>query len=80
MNELTEEQIIAFMSILIKLDLNQTQVLGISAMLKNEEMLFEMLEKMVEKDFKLTPQETVNICGGVIEAHLSDKNTFREEI
>ena len=80
MNELTEEQIIAFMSILIKLDLNQTQALGISAMLKNEEMLFEMLEKMVEKDFKLTPQETMNICGGVIKAHLSDKNTFREEI
>ena len=49
-------------------------------MLKNEEMLFEMLEKMVEKDFKLTPQETMNICGGVIEAHLSDKNTFQEEI
>ena len=72
MNELTEEQIIAFMSILIKLDLNQTQVLGISDMLKNEEMLFEMMEKMVEKDFKLTPQETMNICGGVIKAHLSD--------
>ena len=49
-------------------------------MLKNEEMLFEMLEKMVEKDFKLTPQETMNICGGVIKAHLSDKNTFQEEI
>lgn len=74
MNELTEKQIIAFMSILIKLDLNQTQVLGISPMLKNEKMMFEMLDKMVEKDFKLTPQETMNICGGVIKAYLSDNS------
>ena len=41
-------------------------------MLKTEDMLFEMLDKMEEKDFKLTRQETVNICGGVIKAHLSD--------
>ena len=49
-------------------------------MLETEDMLFEMLDKMEEKDFKLTPQETMNICGGVIKAHLSDKNTFQEEI
>ena len=41
-------------------------------MLETEDMLFEMLDKMEEKDFKLTPQETMNICGGVIKAHLSD--------
>ena len=80
MNEHTEKQITTFMRILIALGLNETEILGICSMLETEDMLFEMLEKMVEKNFKLTPQETMNICGGVIKAHLSDKNTFREEI
>ena len=80
MNEHTEKQITTFMSILIALGLSETEILGICSMLETEDMLFEMLEKMVEKDFKLTPQETMNICGGVIKAHLSDKNTFQEEI
>ena len=72
MNEHTEKQITTFMRILIALGLNETEILGICAMLKTEDMLFEMLDKMEEKDFKLTPQETMNICGGVIKAHLSE--------
>ena len=72
MNEHTEKQLIEFMSILIALGLNETEILVICSMLKTEDMLFEMLDKMKEKDFKLTPQETMNICGGVIKAHLSD--------
>ena len=80
MREPTEKQYIEFMSILKALELTETEILGICSMLKTEDMLFEMLDKMEEKDFKLTRQETVNICGGVIKAHLSDKNTFQEEI
>jgi len=72
MNEHTEKQLIEFMSILKALELTETEILGICSMLKTEDMLFEMLDKMEEKDFKLTRQETVNICSGVIEAHLSD--------
>ncbi len=80
MREPTEKQYIEFMSILKALKLSKIEILGISSMLETEDMLFEMLDKMEEKDFKLTPQETMNICGGVIKAHLSDKNTFQEEI
>ena len=72
MNEHTEKQLIEFMSILKALELTETEILGICSMLKTEDMLFEMLDKMEEKDFKLTRQETVNICGGVIKAHPSD--------
>ena len=72
MNEHTEKQLIEFMSILKALELTETEILGICSMLKTEDMLFEMLDKMEEKDFKLTRQETVNICGGAIKAHLSD--------
>ncbi len=80
MREPTEKQYIEFMSILKALKLSKIEILGICSMLETEDMLFEMLDKMKEKDFKLTPQETMNICGGVIKAHLSDKNTFQEEI
>ena len=80
MREPTEKQYIEFMSILKSLKLSKIEILGICSMLETEDMLFEMLDKMKEKDFKLTPQETMNICGGVIKAHLSDKNTFQEEI
>ena len=72
MNEHTEKQLIEFMSILKTLELTETEIIGICSMLKTEDMLFEMLDKMEEKDFKLTPQETMNICGGVIKAHLTD--------
>ena len=72
MNEHTEKQLIEFMSILKALKLIETEILGICSMLKTEDMLFEMLDKMEEKDFKLTRQETVNICGGVIKAHLAE--------
>lgn len=72
MNEHTEKQLIEFMSILKALKLSETEILGICSMLKTEDMLFEMLDKMEEKDFKLTRQETVNICGGVIKAHLAE--------
>ena len=80
MREPTEKQYIEFMSILKALKLSKIEILGICSMLETEDMLFEMLDKMKEKDFKLTPQETMNICGGVIKAHLSDKNTFQEGI
>ena len=79
MNEHTEKQLIEFMSILKALKLSETEILGICSMLKTEDMLFEMLDKMEEKDFKLTRQQTGNMCGGVIKAHLSTKNTLRGE-
>ena len=72
MREPPEQQYIEFMSILKALKLSKIEILGICSMLKTEDMLFEMLDKMEEKDFKLTRQETMNICGHVIKAHLTD--------
>ena len=48
MNEHTEKQLIEFMSILKALELTETEILGICSMLKTEDMLFEMLDKMEE--------------------------------
>ena len=70
MNKHTENQIEDFMQILIELKLEETQILGICSMLKTEDRLFEMLNRMKAKEFKLTPRETMNICGQVIKENL----------
>ena len=70
MNEYTKEKLEAFMQILIKLGLSKDQVCGICSSLKTEDMMLEMLDRLEERDFKLTPQETINICCAVIKENL----------
>ena len=66
MNEYTSNKIRAFMHILKELGLNKTEICGICSLLKTEEMLQEMLNRLESKEFKTTPQETMNICSQVI--------------
>lgn len=66
MIEPTENQTMNFMSVLIKLGLNENEVCGIVSAIKSESMLIEMLDKMEENNFKLTPRQTMNICCQVI--------------
>ena len=70
MNEYTQKKIGAFMQILTRLGLDQEQVCGICSSLKTEEMMIEMLDRLEAKDFKVTPQEAINICAGVIKENL----------
>ena len=67
MNKHTQEQLTRFMGILKALKVPKEQIFGICSLLKTEEMMVEMVRRMEARDFKLTPQETLNICGDVIE-------------
>ena len=58
MNEYTEKQLTSFMGILKALNLTKEEILGICSFLETEEMMITMLDRLEEKDFKLTPQET----------------------
>ena len=66
MNEYTRNKIEAFMEVLIELGLEKDHVCGICSMMKTEEMMLEILDRLEAREFKLTPQETLNICGKVI--------------
>ena len=66
MNEYTRNKIEALMGILIELGLTKDQVCGVCSMMEKEEMVIEIAKQLKAKDFKLTPQETLNICGKVI--------------
>ena len=66
MNKHTETQLMRFMGILKALGLTKEEILGICSTLKTENMMIEMVNRMEAKNFKLTPRETMNICGQVI--------------
>lgn len=70
MNKHTEEQLTRFMGILKALKVPKEQIFGICSFLKTEDMMLEMLDRLEAKDFKMTPQEAMNICAGVIEENL----------
>ena len=69
MNEHTRKQITRFMGILKALGLTKEEIFGICSALKTEDMLLDMVNRMKAKDFKLTPQETMNICCQVIKEY-----------
>ena len=73
MTEYMEKKIEAFMSILIQLGLDADSVMGISSMMDNEDMMIEIVDRLEAKDFKVSPQETLNICGQVIEENLPEE-------
>lgn len=62
------------MGILKSLGVDKEQILGICTMLETEDMMLEMVDKLEEKNFDLTPQETVNICYQVIISHLEKES------
>ena len=69
MNEYTAKKIGAFMGILKKLGLEKVEICGICSLLETEDMLQEMVDKLEEKNFETSPQETLNICARVIKKH-----------
>ena len=71
MSEPTERQMKAMVGILKKLGLTWYEVEGIITFINSQEILLEMVDRLEVKDFKLTPRETVNICGQVLEEYLT---------
>ena len=57
------------MGILRALKVPKDQIFGICSFLDTEEMAAEMLRRLKAKDYQVTPQETINICCGVIEEY-----------
>ena len=70
MNEHTRKQLTRFMGILKALGLTKDEIFGICSFLKTESMVAEMITKLEEKDFKLTPYQVKQICYQVIEDNL----------
>lgn len=70
MNKHTEDQLTRFMGILKALKVPKEQIFGICSFLKTEDMMMEMIRRLKAKDFKVTPQEAMNICTGVIKENL----------
>ena len=66
MNKHTQEQLTRFMGILKALKVPKEQIFGICSFLETEEMMMEMVRRLKAKDFKVTSQEAINICVGVI--------------
>ncbi len=66
MNEHTQMQLTRFMGILKALKLTKDDIFGICSFLRTEEMMMEMVRRLKAKDFKVTPQEAMNICCQVI--------------
>ena len=66
MNKHTQEQLTRFMGILKALKVPKEQIFGICSFLETEEMMMEMVRRLEAKDFKVTPQEAMDICGKVI--------------
>ena len=71
MNEPTERQMKALIGILKKLSLTWDEVRKIIIFIDSQETLLEVVGKLKEKDFNLTPKETMNICYQVITEHLT---------
>ena len=71
MNQHTEEQLTRFMGILKALKVPKEQIFGICSFLKTEKMMIEMVERLKTKEFKVSPQEAMNICAGVIKENLT---------
>ena len=73
MNKHTEEQLTRFMGILKALGVDKEQIFGICSLLETEDMMLEIVDRLESREFQLTPQETMNICGGVIKEYQQEK-------
>ena len=68
-NEHTENKLYHFGCILRNLGLEKEQTGGILSMMEKEEMVDEIITQLENRDFKTTPQETMNICAAVIKRY-----------
>ena len=60
-----------FIRILKHLGISMEETIGIMTFIgPNEEQMVEIVDKLEEKNFELTPRETMNIVGHVIEKYL----------
>lgn len=68
MEDYLEKMIGAFVGILKNLGFSKEEVMGIGAFVgENEQMMSEIVDRLEEKQFKVTTQEAMNIIGQVIE-------------
>ena len=73
MNEYTAKKIRAFMRILKKLGVSKDEICGICSLLKTEDMLLEIVDRLEERNFKLSPEETVDLCLKIIAKHIKNQ-------
>lgn len=68
MEDYLEKMIGAFVGILKNLGFSKEEVMGIGAFVgENEQMMTEIVDRLEEKQFKVTTQEAMNIIAQVIE-------------
>lgn len=68
MEDYLEKMIGAFVGILKNLGFSKEEVIGIGAFVgENEQMMTEIVDRLEEKQFKVTTQEAMNIIAQVIE-------------
>lgn len=71
MDERVLEMAKDFMGILMELGISREETIGVMTFIgPNEEQMVEIVDKLEEKNFELTPRETMNIVGHVIEKYL----------
>ncbi|MCQ2449038.1 MAG: hypothetical protein MJ132_02440 [Clostridia bacterium] len=71
MTDTFQNRQIGLMMLLKSLGVDKFSTMGIAASMKTDEEILEIAERLKAKDFKTTPQETLNICGQVITEHLN---------
>ena len=70
MKNSTKEATTQFMCILDCLGVPKDQNISLTALLKTVENMSKVVDRLEEKDFKVTPQQALNICGAVIKENL----------
>ena len=71
MTDTFQNRQIGLMQLLHALGVDKFSTMGIASSVKTDEEILEMVDRLEAKDFKTTPQETLNICGQVIMEHLN---------
>ena len=69
MNKPTNNQLTQFMCILQCLGMEKQEILQITTLLKTEKHLTEVVNRLEKNEFKVTPQEVMNICSQVIKGN-----------
>ena len=71
MNNYTKNQLLRVGRVLKNIGLTKEQTGGILSMLETEEMADELMTQLEQKDFNLTPQETMNLFAQIVKNHHS---------
>lgn len=70
MNEYTEEKLAAFMNLLKHYKVPKETIFGICSFLETEEIMQEMVNRLLEKGLEASPEEAEQICLRVIAENL----------